>query len=222
MFDLPPDLGRTAAAPLRLVCLGAHADDLEIGAGGTVLRLLAERPHTHVTWAVATGGADRTPVDRGAEARAAAAALLGGAASATVEVGAFRDGYLHTQAAELKGWAHERLQGARPALVLTHRTDDAHQDHRALGALAWQTFRGATVAAFEVPKWDGDLDRPNAYVALDAETLGRKLAVLREHFPSQRAKPWFDDETFRGLARVRGVEAGVRYAEAFYVRKLVW
>ena len=217
MFDLPPDLGRTAAAPLRLLCLGAHADDVEIGAGGTVLRLLAERPHTHVTWAIASGDGPRA-----AEARAAAAALLGGAAAVDVEVAAFRDGYLHTQAAEVKAWAHGRLAPARPALVLTHRTDDAHQDHQTLGALAWQAFRGATVAAFEVPKWDGDLDRPNAYVALDAETLGRKLAVLREHFPSQRAKPWFDDETFRGLARVRGVEAGVRYAEAFHVRKLVW
>ena len=217
VFDLPPDLGLTAAAPLRLLCLGAHADDVEIGAGGTVLRLLAERPHTHVTWAVASGGAGRE-----GEARASAADLLGGAAEATVEVAGFRDGYFASQGAEVKAWAQERLEPARPALVLTHRADDAHQDHRALGELAWQTFRGATIAAFEVPKWDGDLDRPNAYVALDAETLGRKLAVLRAHFPSQRGKPWFDDETFRGLARVRGVEAGVRYAEAFHLRKLVW
>ena len=225
MFDLAPDLGRTAAAPLWLLCLGAHADDIEIGAGGTVLRLLAERPHTRVTWAVATGGAepaDRNPADREAEARAAAAAILGGAAEATVEVGAFRDGFLPTQAAALKEWAQERLEGARPALVLTHRADDAHQDHRAVADLAWQTFRGATIAAFEVPKWDGDLAPPNAYVALDADVLERKVRVLREHFPSQRAKPWFDNETFRGLARLRGVEAGVRYAEAFHVRKLVW
>ena len=217
MFDLPPDLGRSAATPLRLLCLGAHADDVEIGAGGTVLRLLDQRPHTTVTWAVASGGAERE-----AEARAAAADLLGGAAEATVEVGAFRDGFFPAQAGTLKEWARARLEGARPALVLTHWPDDAHQDHRALGELAWQTFRGATIAAFEVPKWDGDLGRPNAYVALDEATVERKLRVLREHFPSQRAKAWFDDETFRGLARLRGVEAGVRYAEAFHVRKLVW
>ena len=217
MFDLPADLGRSAAAPLRLLCLGAHPDDVEIGAGGTVLRLLSERPHTHVTWAVATGGADRE-----AEARAAAAAFLGGAAAVTVEVGAFRDGYLPAQTAAVKEWAQQRLEEARPALVLAHRTDDAHQDHRCLAELAWQTFRGATIAAFEVPKWDGDLGQPSAYVALDAETLDRKLSLLHEHFPSQRTKPWFDDETFRGLARLRGVEAGVRYAEAFHVRKLVW
>lgn len=218
MFDLPPELGRSAADPLRLLCLGAHADDAEIGAGGTVLRLLAERPHTHVTWVVMSGGAG----PRESEAHAAAAALLGGAAQADVEVAAFADGLFPTQAAEIKAFARERLEPVRPALVLTHRTDDAHQDHRALGELAWQTFRGATIAAFEIPKWDGDLDRPNAYVALDAETLGRKLGVLRAHFPSQHAKAWYDDETFRGLARVRGVEAGVRYAEAFHVRKLVW
>ena len=218
MFDLAPSLGRSAAEPLRVVCLGAHADDVEIGAGGTVLRLLAERPHAHVVWAVASGAGTA----REAEARAAAAAVLGGAAAADVVVGDLPDGRFPADWGAVKAFVHGRLAPARPALVLTHRADDAHQDHRALGEVAWQAFRGATIAAFEVPKWDGDLDRPTAYVALDGPTLDRKLAVLREHFPSQRGKAWFDDETFRGLARVRGVEAGVRYAEAFHVRKLVW
>ena len=106
--------------------------------------------------------------------------------------------------------------------MLTHRRDDAHQDHRVVADLAWQTFRGATIAAYEIPKWDGDLDRPNAYVALDSATLERKLAILADHFPSQRSKGWYDEETFRGLARIRGVEAGAGYAEAFHCAKLVW
>lgn len=217
MFALDPRLGAEPGRPLRLVCLGAHADDVEIGAGGTVLRLLAERPHTEVTWVVLCASGARAD-----EARAAAAEILAGAAESRVVVGTFRDGYVPTEAAALKAFAQAELEAVRPHLVLTHRLDDAHQDHRAAADLAWQTFRGATIAAYEVPKWDGDLDRPNTYVTLDEETLGRKLAVLSAHFPSQQAKPWYDAETFRGLARVRGVEAGARYAEAFHCRKLVW
>lgn len=215
MFGLPPDLGRTD--PLHLVLLGAHADDVEIGAGGTVLRLLAERPRTTVTLAVLTATGDRAD-----EARAAADALLADAASADVLTPGFQDGALPYTASVVKAWARETLGALRPDLVLTHRLDDAHQDHRFVGELAWQTFRGARIAAYEVPKWDGDLDRPNAYVALDSVTLDRKLALLRAHFPSQHGKGWYDDDTFRGLARVRGVEAGARYAEAFHCRKLVW
>ena len=215
MFALPPDLGHTR--PLRVVALGAHADDVEIGAGGTLLRLLAERPDTHVTAVVATGDTARQR-----EARDAAADLLRGAASATVLTPGFRDGFLPHEQPALKDWARERLTGTRPHLVLTHRRDDAHQDHRALGDLAWQTFRGATIAEMEIPKWDGDLGQPNAYVALSEAQVERKLDLLGRHFGSQRGKGWYDDETFRGLARLRGVEAGTRYAEAFRCTKLVW
>ena len=215
MFGLDAQLGRDV--PLRLVCLGAHADDVEIGAGGTVLRLLDERPDTHVTHVVFSASGARAD-----EARAAARALLAGAAHADVHVLGHRDGFFPFEAADIKGFAQAVLEGVRPHLVLTHRRDDAHQDHRVVADLAWQTFRGATIAAYEVPKWDGDLDRPNAYVALDGGLLDRKLVLLADHFPSQQAKGWYDDETFRGLARVRGVEAGVRYAEAFHCAKLVW
>lgn len=217
MFGLPPNLGHAPDRPLRLICLGAHADDVEIGAGGAVLRLLAERPHVEVLWVVLSADGERAD-----EARAAAAALLADAASACVDVQSFRDGFFPHDAADLKTFFRETLEPLRPDLVLTHRTDDAHQDHRAVGELSWQTFRRARIAAYEVPKWDGDLDRPNVYVTLDAAVLERKLAVLAEHFPSQQDKSWYDEETFRGLARVRGVEAGVRYAEAFHCPKLVW
>lgn len=215
MFGLDPGAGRDR--PLTVVCLGAHADDVEIGAGGTVLRLLAQRPETSVTLVVASAAGDRAD-----EARASAGALLAGAAGATVHVLGHRDGHVPQATSELKDWAHATLAPLRPDLVLTHRRDDAHQDHRALGELAWQTFRGARIAEYEVPKWDGDLGRPNAYVTLDPATLDRKLALLAEHFPSQHGRAWYDGETFRGLARVRGVEAGARYAEAFHCAKTVW
>ena len=214
MFGLPPEIGRDR--PLRLLCLGAHADDVEIGAGGTVLRLLAERAVevTSVVYSGDTGRAD--------EARAAASALFADAASATVHTPGFRDGYLPAVLAEVKAWTQETLGGLDPDLVLAHRPSDAHQDHRVVGELAWQTCRNAVIASYEIPKWDADLGRPNAYVRLSEAVLDRKLALLAEHFPSQHAKPWYDAETFRGLARLRGVEAGSRYAEAFHCAKLVW
>ena len=215
MFGLDPAAGRDR--PLRLVCLGAHADDVEIGAGGTVLRLLGERPRVQATVAVFSGAPERA-----AEAQASAADFFADAEHLDVHTGDHRDGYFPHDAGDIKAWVQATLEPLRPDLVLTHRRDDAHQDHRVVGELAWQTFRGARIAEYEVPKWDGDLDRPNAYVALDAETVGRKLALLADHFPSQHGRAWYDAETFRGLMRVRGVEAGARYAEAFHCAKTVW
>ena len=214
MFDLAPALG-APPRPLRLVCVGAHADDIEIGAGGTVARLLAERT-CEVTWAVLSGDGPRAD-----EARAAADEWLAGAASADVRLGGFRDGYFPAQRAALKDWFRAELPAA-PDLVLTHRLDDAHQDHRTLAELCGETFRGATVAAYEIPKWDGDLGRPNAYVRLGDAQADAKLDALARHFASQHDKPWYDADTFRALLRLRGVEAGARWAEAFECRKLVW
>lgn len=217
MFALPPDLGATPDRPLRVVALGAHADDVEIGAGGTLLRLTAERPHVHVHYAVLSA----TP-ERAVETRAAAADLLARAAGAEVLVGALPDGELPTHAGALRAWVRDHLGDVRPHLVLTHRLDDAHQDHRAVAELSWQTFRGATIAAYEIPKWEGDLGRPNAYVALDDAAAGAKLDLLARHFPSQHGKAWYDRDTFGALLRLRGVEAGARWAEAFHCDKLVW
>jgi LmbE family N-acetylglucosaminyl deacetylase len=219
MLGLPEELGRTPAAPLRLLALGAHADDLEIGAGGTVLRLLAERPHTVVRWVVLAGGGTA----REAEARCAAATFLAGAQEAIVEIASFRDGYFPFSGAAIKDHFEQKLKAFDPHLVLTHRRDDRHQDHRLVSDLTWNTFRGrARVAEYEIPKWDGDLGRANAYVRLDEGTAQRKVAGLEAHFPSQRAKAWYDPETFRGLMRLRGVECAAPFAEAFVCRKLVW
>lgn len=218
MLALPDALGRTPDVPLRVLALGAHSDDVEIGAGGTLLRLLAERPHVEVRWVVLSGRGTA----REAEARAGAAAFLAGAARADVDVEEFRDGFFPFEGAAVKAYFAERLQTFAPHLALAHARHDAHQDHRLVAALAWQTFRGATIAEYEIPKWDGDLVRPNAYVRLDAATAQRKVALLLEHFPTQRAKPWFTADTFRGLMRLRGVEAAALFAEAFTCRKLAW
>lgn len=217
MFALQAELGRSAASPLRLLCMGAHSDDVEIGAGGTILRLLAERPYTHVAYAVLS-----TDAAREAEAREAATAMLRDAREAALHFGRFRDGHLPYLASDVKAFAHDVLAPFRPHLVLTHAGCDAHQDHAFLARLAWQVFRGATIAGFEIPKWDGDLGRPNAYVALSEAQAEGKLDLLARAFPSQHDKPWYDRETFAALLRLRGVEAGVRHAEAFHCAKLVW
>ena len=140
-----------------------------------------------------------------------------------VEIARFRDGYFPFDGAAVKDHFERSLKGFEPHLVLTHRRDDRHQDHRLVSDLTWNTFRGgASIAEYEIPKWDGDLGRANAYVRLDAATAQRKADLLMAHFPSQRAKAWYDAETFRGLMRLRGVEGAAPYAEAFVCRKLVW
>jgi LmbE family N-acetylglucosaminyl deacetylase len=108
----------------------------------------------------------------------------------------------------------------KPDVVLTHQRDDAHQDHRLISELTWNAFRDSVILEYEIPKWDGDLGKPNAYFAVEEGVLTRKIALLQEHFGSQRSKDWFDPETFRGLARLRGVECRARYAEAFWARKI--
>lgn len=219
MLGLPDSLGTSASRPLRLLALGAHADDIEIGAGGTVLRLLAERPHTHVSWIVFSGA--NTP--REDEAHTAASAFLCGARQSRVEVAGFRDGYFPFEGARIKDHFEHYVKSAGPHLVLTHARDDRHQDHRVISDLAWNTFRGTVpIAEYEIPKWDGDLGRPNAYVCLDDDGAARKVDLLMQHFPSQRTKAWYDAETFRGLLRIRGIEAAATWAEAFVCRKQIW
>lgn len=203
------------SGPLRLLCLGAHADDVEIGCGGAVLRLLAEHPGSAVAYAVLSGGAERE-----AEARAAAADLLRDAGTVTLHFGGFRDGYFPYDGAAVKDFFEGTLKGARPDVVLTHARADRHQDHRTVSDLTWNTFRDALVLEYEVPKWDGDLGRPNVYVPLDEATAARKLDILLTHYGSQRSKRWFSRSTFEGLLRLRGIEAGVGLAEAFVGRKM--
>ena len=163
------------------------------------------------------------PGERGAEARASAAAFLEGVAEARVEVHEFRDGFLPYVGGEVKDVFEELKGRVDPQLVLTHAGYDFHQDHRLACELTWNTFRNHLILEYEIPKVDGDLGRPNAYVPLTAEVVERKLELIGQHFPSQAGKHWFDRDTFLGLMRLRGLEAVApdRYAEAFTSRKLV-
>lgn len=209
------DLARPGKA-LRVLAIGAHADDIEIGAGGTILTWIASGAEVSVDWCVLSA-----PGERADEARASASDFLAGAARSDIHLGDFRDGYFPAERTAVKDWVEGLKRLERPDLILCHQRDDAHQDHRLVCELAWNTFRDHLILEYEIPKWDGDLGRPNAYVGLSEQTLVRKIELLHKHFGTQRSKAWFDDETFRGLARLRGVECRERYAEAFFARKLL-
>ena len=203
---------------LSVLCLGAHSDDIEIGAGGTILGLIASGIDLEVHWCVASA-----PGDRGTEALASANAFLAGASRKKIELAEFKDGFFPYQGDELKSWMEGLKSRARPDVVFTHRRDDAHQDHREICQLTWNSFRDHLILEYEIPKWDGDLGQPNFYVPLETQAMQRKVELLMAHFGSQRSKDWFDGETFRGLARLRGMEcrAPSGYAEAFVARKAV-
>lgn len=201
---------------LSVLCLGAHADDIEIGAGATLLGWIARGVKLEVHWVVlsATGA-------RAEEARSSAHDFMQGA-DCTLELAAFRDGFFPYQGAELKDWFEGLKARIDPDVIFTHHRDDAHQDHREVARLSGNTFRDHLTLEYEIPKWDGDLGQPNLFVPMTAATLEQKIALLHKHFATQRSKDWFDAETFRGLARLRGMEcrAPERYAEAFYARKI--
>jgi LmbE family N-acetylglucosaminyl deacetylase len=208
------------AAPgerLSVLCLGAHSDDIEIGAGATLLTMIARGIRLDVHWCVLSGEADREK-----EARTSAADFLSGAAQTLIEVMPFRDGFFPEQGEAIKSWFEALKLRTIPDLILTHCRDDAHQDHRQVNRLTWNTFRDHVILEYEIPKWDGDLGQPNLYVPVAADVLQRKIDLLMKHFGSQRSKQWFDDATFRGLARLRGMEsrAPELFAEAFFVRKI--
>jgi LmbE family N-acetylglucosaminyl deacetylase len=207
-----------ASADLRrLLLIGAHPDDIEIGAGGALMRLLAERPDLEVCWVVLTAAAERA-----AEAERSAAALLEGVEGRIVRH-AFRDGFLPYLGAEVKEAFEQLKRQFAPDLVLTHSRLDAHQDHRLTAELTWNTFRDHLILEYEIPKYDGDLGTPSLYVPLSADQAQEKARHLMRHFPSQACKRWFSEDLFLGLMRLRGIECNApeRYAEAFYCRKLV-
>jgi LmbE family N-acetylglucosaminyl deacetylase len=201
------------SGPLRLVCLAAHPDDIEIAAGGTLLAL-AERGGVEGHWLTMTGSPERR-----SEAKAAARAFVPDSQSSFHE---FPDGRLPAHWNEVKDILHDFAAAVPDVdLVLAPRTDDAHQDHRLLGTMAPTVWRDALVLHYEIPKWDGDLGRCNSYVPVSTELGRRKVALLNEHYPSQRDRDWWDDETFLALMRIRGMECRSRYAEGFQASKAV-
>lgn len=203
---------------LSVLCLGAHSDDIEIGAGGTLLNWIAAGVRLDIVWCVLSASSTRS-----SEAQASAGAFAVGAESMRVELAQFRDSHFPYQGAGVKAWFEALKSKVSPDVVLTHRWDDAHQDHREVCKLTWNTFRNHLILEYEIPKWDGDLGRPNFYVPLDRASLDRKIELLLEHFGTQRSKDWFDAETFRGLARLRGMEcrAPSGYAEAYFAKKVL-
>ncbi|MBU6533598.1 PIG-L deacetylase family protein [Streptomyces mayonensis] len=199
----------------RVVAVGAHCDDIAIGAGGTLLTLCLARPGVRVDALVLSGGDG----EREQEERAALAAFCPGA-DLRLTVLKLPDGRMPAHWEEAKNAVEELRGRSEPELVLAPRTDDAHQDHRGLAQLTTTAFRDHLVLGYEIVKWDGDLGRPSAYQPLPAETAEQKVRLLQEHYPSQRHRPWYDREAFLGLARIRGIECHARYAEAFAVTKL--
>jgi LmbE family N-acetylglucosaminyl deacetylase len=211
-------LGAAHDQPLSILCLGAHSDDIEIGCGGTLLRLLAQRPGCSVRWVVFSADDARE-----AEARRSAASFLTGAGTARVDVHRHRESYFPYVGHEIKDEFEQLKALVAPDIVFSHRRDDAHQDHRVIAEFTWNTFRDHLIAEYEIPKFEGDLGHPNVYVPLDTQIADDKVALLIEHFGSQRSKGWFRPETFRAMMALRAIEcnASTGWAEAFHVRKLV-
>ena len=209
------ELGAFASGGVVL-CIGAHCDDIEIGCGGTLLRLLDANPTLEVHYLVLCSDAERRR-----EALDAARRLLGDASEKRVRVLSFRDGFLPWSGAEVKECFEALKQSVRPDLILTHARGDLHQDHRLAAELTWNTFRDHLILEYEIPKYDGDLGAPNVFVPLSEAQVARKLEIVLGAFASQRSRRWFDAETFRALLRLRGVECNAVHAEAFHARKLV-
>lgn len=207
-----------SAGKLSVLCLGCHSDDIEIGCGGTILRLAAQYPHATFHWVVfsATGV-------REAEARRAASLFVGSDALKGLLLKAFPDGFLPYVGGDVKAVFEKELKQLSPDLILTHNGKDAHQDHRLIAELTWNTFRDHFILEYEIPKYDGDLGRPSVFVPLSPELCRKKVRNLLDAFPSQAGKPWFREDTFLALMRLRGMECNAPggHAEAFYCRKLV-
>jgi LmbE family N-acetylglucosaminyl deacetylase len=201
---------------LRILLLGAHCDDIEIGCGGTILRLMKEQRIEEILWVVFTSNQERRQ-----EALRSAGYFLSDFTSGKVVVKEFQDGFLPYSAVEVKNY-FEELKEFIPDVIFTHYQHDSHQDHRLINELTWNTFRNHLILEYEIPKYDGDLGQPNFFVPLEKPVTKRKIEGLKTCFISQADKQWFDEETFLSLMRLRGVECAsvTRYAEAFYVRKL--
>jgi LmbE family N-acetylglucosaminyl deacetylase len=203
--------------PVVVLCLGAHADDIEIGCGGTLLYLKSILPRLRFYWVVFSASGRR-----GQEA-AKAAELFTASCDKEVVLKDFRDGYLPYEGGEVKDSFEELKRQVDPDMIFTHWHGDAHQDHRLLSELTWNTFRDHLILEYEIPKYDGDLGRPNLFVPLETSLCERKIDYLFEAFESQRAKRWFDRATFLALMRIRGMESNSPsgYAEAYHTRKVV-
>jgi LmbE family N-acetylglucosaminyl deacetylase len=204
------------ADPLVVLALGAHADDIEIGCGGTILRLVETFPRLEIVWVVLAAHGERAE-----EARLSAEAFLADASESRVVTASFRDSFFPYHGAEVKEFV-ESLKDIEPALILTHHRADLHQDHRLVSELTWNAFRDHLILEYEIPKYDGDLGRPNLFVHLNEDTCHRKVDLLMRHFETQRGRHWFTEDLFLSVMRLRGMESNspTRYAEGFHCPKM--
>lgn len=206
-------------APFRILCLGAHCDDIEIGCGGTILRLSEAYAHTEIFWVIFSSN-----VERASEACESANVFLKNTQSKHIEIKEFRDGIFPYIGSEIKQEFEGLKHRFSPDLIFTHYRHDSHQDHRLISDLTWNTFRNHLILEYEIPKYDGDLSSPNFYVKLDESICHRKIRYILNAFKSQQQKDWFDEETFFSVLRIRGMESRSpsKYAEAFYCHKMTF
>jgi LmbE family N-acetylglucosaminyl deacetylase len=202
--------------PLNVLCLGAHCDDIEIGAGGTLLKLFENYKINSVKWVVFASNEIRKQ-----EATNSAERFLHNVKSKDIVIKAYRDGFLPFLAIEVKETFEAIKKEFQPDIIFTHYRDDRHQDHRLVSDLTWNTWRNHTILEYEIPKYDDDLRAPNLFVPLDENYINRRNGIIIDAFASQRDKHWFDDATFKALPRLRGMESASLFAEAFYARKIV-
>lgn len=216
---LPLTLSKSDGQKRRILCLGAHSDDIEIGCGGSILELLRVGRQLEFHWVVFTSG-----VEREREARRSADLFLKGAARKTVTVLNFRNGFFPFEGAAIKEYFEELKAETSPDIIFTHAGHDLHQDHRLINQLTWNTWRNHLILEYEIPKYDGDLGTPNFYVPFDRKICERKIKYLMTCFGTQRDKHWFTHDTFAGLMRIRGLEAVApgQFAEGFYARKMTF
>jgi LmbE family N-acetylglucosaminyl deacetylase len=203
----------------RVLCLGAHSDDIEIGAGGTLLKLTEQCSNLQIWWVVFSA-----PGERATEAQESAKDFLSGVANREIRIGSFRESYFPSEWPLIKDWFEEIKAKFDPEVVFTHYRDDRHQDHRVLSDLAWNTFRNHLILEYEILKYDGDLGSPNLFVPLSEKLGARKVELLLKHFQTQTSKQWFTRDTFEAMHRVRGIECASKTgrAEAFYCRKIAF
>jgi LmbE family N-acetylglucosaminyl deacetylase len=215
---LPVILGAKSSEPLNILCLGAHSDDIEIGCGGTILRLREQYPQSVFHWIVFSAiGTRESEAKRGADLFVDPRRLKGPLLKS------FPDGFMPFSGSEVKTVFEQMKQSVSPDVIFTHNRKDAHQDHRLLAELTWNTFRDHLILEYEVPKYDGDMGKPSVFVPLSQADSQKKIDNIMDAFKSQQSKRWFQRDTFLSLMRLRGMECNSPsgYAEAFYCRKLV-
>lgn len=199
----------------RILLLGAHSDDIEIGCGGTILQLAKSNPKLEIAWVVLSADGSRRR-----EAGASARLFLQEVRQPRIVLKNFKGSFFPTEGEAIKKFFETLKRSFHPDIIFTHYREDRHQDHRLLSDLTWNTFRDHFIAEYEIPKYDGDLGIPNLFVPLDEAICQRKVEHLCLIFSTQKTKHWFSEDTFLALMRLRGIECASKYAEAFHCRKM--